>query len=183
MRNLFCIVGINGVGKTAVSIKAAAELRCEYVSSSGVLKNATNVSSSSDLEQFDQSELNKTYILAMLGIAKRATGPVILDSHSVVFMEDGAEDVTQNPELYPYFVTIINIVANPTLIKARIESDNQSGEKVRKFSLNKHDIIYRQNRSSQEAMRMAEVAGIPYIELKNNGLFKLAVKELCNAIR
>lgn len=183
MRNLFCVVGINGVGKTAVSAEAASELRCEYVSSSGVLKKAMNVSSSLDLEQFDQDELNRTYISAMLDIAKRSTGPVVLDSHSVVFTADGAEDVTQNPELYPYFATIMNIVANPTLIKARIELDNQSGKKVRIFSLDEHDITYRQNRSSQEAMRMAKVAGIPYIELKNNGLFKLAVKELRNAIR
>ena len=183
MNKLYCVVGINGVGKTAISIEAASKHGCEYVSSSGVLKSAMNVSSSSDLEKFDQSELNKTYITAMLGIAERAMSPVILDSNSVVFMEDGAEDVTQSPELYPYFATIMNIVANPTLIKARIELDNQSGKKVRKFSLDENDIIYRQNRSTQEAVRMANDAGISYIELKNNGLFELAVEDLCDAVR
>lgn len=178
-RNIDCIVGINGSGKSAISRRVSDSADIEYVSASGILKKHYRVLKSSDLEQFSQAELNNKFIeLLQHLVTENPNIRFILDTHSVIYREDGTEDVTFPVELYPYIKEIVDVVADPETIIKRIISDSVSGIRERKL-ITPETVISRINKSSQRAQLIAQEGGFPYYVLENNGDLNRAVEALC----
>lgn len=182
-KELYFVVGINGVGKSDMSKEVSNQLDWLYVSSSDLLKVAAGVKSSRELEKFDQTELNEMFVKALLAILESSKNPIILDTHSVIFLEDGTQDLTENPELYLYAQAILDVQADPQIISERIYTDNQTGKRIRLLSTDPIEIQRRQSISSQAASGMARNGNFQHIIIDNNGSLEEAVERMCQEIR
>lgn len=182
-KELYFVVGINGVGKSEVSREVSSQLDWLYVSSSDLLRVAAGVKSSRELEKFDQTELNDIFVKALLAILESSKNPIILDTHSVIFLEDGTQDFTENPELYQYARAILDIHAEPQIISERIYADNQTGKRIRILSVDPTEVEQRQIISSQAASAMARNGNFQHVVIDNNGSLEEAVEKMCQEIR
>lgn len=181
-RNLDCIVGINGGGKTSISRAFALASGVEYLSASGLLKKYYQVPTSADLERFSQNELNLKFAELVLDLVDANPDKrFILDTHAIVFREDGTKDETFPTELYPYIKAIVDIIADPEKIIERVVSDREKG--VRNRSLNLPDLIkQRIEESSARAREVSADGGFPYFILENNQSIDVALGALLEYI-
>ncbi|KKT48980.1 MAG: hypothetical protein UW41_C0014G0024 [Candidatus Collierbacteria bacterium GW2011_GWC2_44_18] len=182
-KELYFVVGINGVGKSEISKEVSSKLDWLYISSSDLLKAAAGVKSSRELENFDQNQLNQIFVCALLVTLEESKNPIILDTHSVIFLEDGSQDFTENPELYQYARAILDIQADPQIISERIYTDNETGKRIRLLSVDPIDIKERQSTSSWAASNMAQHGNFKHVIIENNKSLEEAVEKMCQEIK
>ena len=171
MTEFVYITGINGVGKTSLAERAAKLGGWQYVSASGLLRHAYSKANSSELEKCSQKDLDASFTAAFLGILANSDKKVLLDTHAVVFLDDGTEIPDDLTNLFPFALGIIHINATPSTILDRCRNDNGDGKKIRNQVC--IDVIkHRSEVSLQHANRMSQAGGFSCIEFQNdvNGL-------------
>jgi len=177
-RNLDCIVGVGGSGKTSLSRAVAESTNAEYISASGILKKYYNVPRSVDLEKFSQEELNLKFIELLLDLVdENPDKRFLLDTHAIVFRDDGTTDETFPSELYPYMKAIIDVISDPQDISRRVTADNNNGVRERKL-LSPEQLLQRINKSSQRAIEIGREGNFPYYWLENNRDLNLVLTAL-----